>query len=79
MATHSNILAWKSHGRRSLAGYSLWGHKRARHDLVTKQQQQILKDFMSLYHYFMITHRLLCVFFFFLYPGIKASSSCLFC
>ena len=23
MATHSNILAWKSHGQRSLAGYSL--------------------------------------------------------
>ena len=25
MATHSNILAWKSHGQSSLAGYSLWG------------------------------------------------------
>ena len=23
MATHSSILAWKSHGQRSLAGYSL--------------------------------------------------------
>jgi len=23
-----------------LAGYSLWGHKRAAHDLVAKQQQQ---------------------------------------
>ena len=22
MATHSNILAWRSHGQRSLAGYS---------------------------------------------------------
>jgi len=56
MATHSSILAWKSHGHRSLAGYSLRGHKRARHDLVTKQQP-ILKDFISLYHYFMIIHR----------------------
>ena len=28
----------KSHGQRSLAGYSLWGHKRARHDSATKQQ-----------------------------------------
>ena len=28
MATHSGILAWKkSHGQRSLVGYSPWGHK----------------------------------------------------
>ena len=27
MATHSNILAWESHGQRSLVGYSPWGHK----------------------------------------------------
>ena len=28
MATHLSILAWKkSHGQRSLAGYSPWGHK----------------------------------------------------
>ena len=27
------------HGQRSLAGYHPWGHKRLRHDLVTKQQQ----------------------------------------
>ena len=27
MATHSNILAWRIHGRRSLAGYSPWGPK----------------------------------------------------
>ena len=27
IATHSSILAWKSHGQRSLAGYSPWGHK----------------------------------------------------
>ena len=27
MATHSNTLAWKSHGQRSLVGYSPWGHK----------------------------------------------------
>ena len=27
MATHSNILPGKSHGQRSLAGYSLWGQK----------------------------------------------------
>ena len=33
-------LPGKSHGQRSLAGYSPWGHKRVRHDLATKQQQQ---------------------------------------
>ena len=27
MTTHSSILAWESHGQRSLVGYSLWGHK----------------------------------------------------
>ena len=27
MTIHSCILAWKSHGQRSLAGYSPWGHK----------------------------------------------------
>ena len=27
MATHSSILAWESHGQRSLAGYSPQGHK----------------------------------------------------
>ena len=27
MATHSNILAWKIHGQRSLVGYSPWGCK----------------------------------------------------
>ena len=29
-------------GQRSLAGYSPWGHKRVRHNLATKQQQQFL-------------------------------------
>ena len=27
MAIHSRILAGESHGQRSLAGYSQWGHK----------------------------------------------------
>ena len=40
MATHSSILAWKSHGQRSLVGYRPWGRKRIGHDLVTKQQQK---------------------------------------
>ena len=27
MATHASTLAWKTHGQRSLAGYSPWGVK----------------------------------------------------
>ena len=27
MATHSSILAWESHGQRSLVGYSPWGRR----------------------------------------------------
>ena len=34
------FLPGKSHGKRSLAGYSPWGCKRARHDLATKQQRK---------------------------------------
>ena len=32
------FLPGKSHGQRRLVGYSPWGHKRAGHDLLTKQQ-----------------------------------------
>ena len=38
------FLPGKSHGQRSLAGYSPWGHRRVRHDLVTKQQLSIITD-----------------------------------
>ena len=27
MATHSSLLAWRIPAKRSLVGYSLWGHK----------------------------------------------------
>ena len=27
MATHSSILTWRSHGQKSLEGYSSWGSK----------------------------------------------------
>ena len=37
MATHSSTLAGKSHGQRSLVGYSPWGRKRVGHNLATKQ------------------------------------------
>ena len=36
------FLPGKSHGQRSLAGYSLWGHKGVRHDLEIKQQHSFL-------------------------------------
>ena len=36
MATHSSILAWETPWIESLVGYSLGGHKRVRHDSVTK-------------------------------------------
>ena len=29
MPTHSSILAWESHGQRSLAGSSSWGRKQS--------------------------------------------------
>ena len=32
------FLPGKSHGQRSLAGYSLWGRKRVSYDLAAKQQ-----------------------------------------
>ena len=47
--SHTYICIWlpapvflpgKSHGERSLAGYSPWGHKKIRHGLVAEQQQQ---------------------------------------
>ena len=47
MVTHSSILAWESHGQRSLVGYSPCGCKRVRHDLVTKQQQYYV--YISIY------------------------------
>ena len=37
MATHSVFLPGKSHGQRSLAGYTPWAFKRVRQDLTTKQ------------------------------------------
>ena len=34
------LLSGKSHGQRSLVGFSPWGHKRVRYDLATNQQQE---------------------------------------
>ena len=42
------FLPGKSHGQRSLVGYSAWGCKRVGHDLATKQKQQRVP---SIYYY----------------------------
>ena len=56
MATQSSILAWKSHGQRSLAGYSPWDHKRVRHNLETKQKIHfyMLISYLAILLYFPI-------------------------
>ena len=41
MATPSSILAWKSPGQRSLAGYSPWGRKES--DTTEQQNNKRLK------------------------------------
>ena len=40
MATHSSILAWRSHGQRSLVGYSPWGCR----ELHVTEQLSHFKD-----------------------------------
>ena len=42
MATHSSIVAWEISLTEDLVGYSPWGHKRARHDLLTRQKVYLL-------------------------------------
>ena len=37
MAMHSSILAWEIPWTEEPGGYSLWGRKRIRHNLATKQ------------------------------------------
>ena len=45
------FLPGKSHGQRCLAGYSLWGCRRVRDDLATKQQYYSI---VHMYHIFFI-------------------------
>ena len=47
MATYSSILAWEIPWMRSLVGYSPWDRKSG-HDLVTKQQQQVIQTIFQL-------------------------------
>ena len=42
MATHSSVLPGKSHGQRSLEGYSSWGHKEP--DTTEANEHSALKN-----------------------------------
>ena len=41
------FLPGKSHGQRSLVGYSPWGPKKVRQDLATKQTKKWLREAMG--------------------------------
>ena len=43
MATYSSIRAWEMPQTEELVDYRIGGHKRVKHNLVTKQQQQTNK------------------------------------
>ena len=43
MATHSSVLAWKSHVQRSLAGYSPWGCKEMDMPEATEHAEHIIQ------------------------------------
>ena len=40
------FLPGKSHGQRKMAGYSSWGHKRVRHNSVTKQPPRNMSELL---------------------------------
>ena len=44
------FLPGKSHGQRSLVGYSPWGCKRVGHDLATEQQQRAIRAILYTEH-----------------------------
>ena len=46
MGTHSSILTWNPHGRRSLAGYSPWGFKES----DTTEQLSTAQHIVGLQH-----------------------------
>ena len=41
METHFSILSVKSHGQKSLVGYSVWGHERVGHNLTISSVQSV--------------------------------------
>ena len=58
MATHSNILAWRSQGRGSLVGCHLWGRTESDTTEETQQQQQppLITSFFSHGGYRPVSH-----------------------
>ena len=50
------MLPGKSHGQRSLVGYSPWDHKRVEHNIVTKQQPTIIVYTYIYIHIYMYIH-----------------------
>ena len=52
MATHSSIHAWKSHGQRSLAGYSPWCGKELD---MTQPTRDSSVNVAIYYYYFLMT------------------------
>ena len=58
MATHSSILPGKSHGQRSLAGYSPWAHKVVRNGAHTHAHTHTCKTNHTLLPFLMETFKL---------------------
>ena len=59
MATHSSILAWRSHGQRSLAGYSPWGHKELEMTVQLSMHSHIYTTFFFIFFSLMVYPRIL--------------------
>ena len=53
------FLPGKSHGQRSLVGFTPWGHKRVGHDLATEQQISLVSYiiFIELFHLSVLLHK----------------------
>ena len=56
MATHSNILAWRIHGQRSLAGYNPWGHKESEATFTSLHFKQSPLLSVAISYFVMDTH-----------------------
>ena len=59
MTTHSNILAWRIHGQRSLAGYNPWGHKESEATFTSLHFKQSPLLSVAISYFVMDTHFML--------------------
>ena len=55
MATHSSILSWRIHGKRSLVGYCLWGCKEL------ERSEQLTLHFSTLLGHELFFHKIICM------------------